>query len=422
MTAADRARGLVDALSRRAFVDVVAGFDDTMRAAISVAGLEQIWDTTLTQVGPLAECTGTEAGQQGAHCIVEVNCRFANAMLVVRVVYDAEQRVAGLFFKPQAAPYTLPAYATPEAFREREVTVGTEPWELPGTLTWPSAGGPAAAVVLVHGSGPNDRDETVGARKPFADLARGLATRGIAVLRYDKRTRVHGARMAASRDLTVAQESIDDALAGAALLRGLPEIDARRVFVAGHSLGGELAPRIGERDAELAGLIVLAGSTRPIGAMMIEQLEYLYSLGGPRTAAQDDKLAEVRATWARVVEIQRGARYEPGEILLGAPPAYWLDLAGYDAPALAKTLSHPMFVVHGGRDYQVTSGDFARWHAALGGRPGATLKLYPALDHLLSAGEGKSTPADYQRAEHVHEEVVRDIAAWISGQPVTGRA
>ena len=90
MTAADRARGLVDALSRRAFVDVVAGFDDTMRAAISVAGLEQIWDTTLIQVGPLAECTGTQAGQQGAHCIVEVNCRFANAMLVVRVAYECE--------------------------------------------------------------------------------------------------------------------------------------------------------------------------------------------------------------------------------------------------------------------------------------------------------------------------------------------
>ena len=133
------------------------------------------------------------------------------------------------------------------AFVERDTAVVTGTIRLPATLTYPAGVARAPGVVLVHGSGPNDRDETVGANKPFRDLAHGLAGRGIVVLRYDKRSKVAPLAFM-GRPFTVDEEVVDDALSAAALLRGLPEVDPSRVVVLGHSLGGTLAPRIGERD------------------------------------------------------------------------------------------------------------------------------------------------------------------------------
>src|SRR5206468_7944705 len=113
-----------------------------------------------------------------------------------------------------------PPYAHPEAFSEREVTVGEGEWKLPGTLTLPKGDGPFPAAVLVHGSGSHDRDETIGPNKTFRDLAWGLSSRGIAVLRYEKRNHVHGEKMVKLIDkMTINDEAIDDAVAAVGLLR-----------------------------------------------------------------------------------------------------------------------------------------------------------------------------------------------------------
>ena len=149
---------------------------------------------------------------------------------------------------------------------------------MPGTLSMPVGRG-AAAIVLVHGSGPNNRDETLGPNKPFRDLAWGLAQRGIAVLRYEKRTRQHGAKLAAAnRNFTVREETTEDAVLAVKLLRSRKEFDPKRIFVLGHSLGGTLAPRIAVEDGALAGIIILAGATRPLQDVAREQLVYLSSI------------------------------------------------------------------------------------------------------------------------------------------------
>ena len=150
--------------------------------------------------------------------------------------------------------HTLPPYVDSEAFTEREVTVGRGEWSLPGTLSVPLQGDLHPAVVLVHGSGPNDRDETIGANKPFKDLALGLASKGVAVLRYEKRTLEHGSKMASLMEvLTPEEEVIEDALAAVSLLKETEGIDPDRIYVLGHSLGGTLAPRIAQGDPHIAG-------------------------------------------------------------------------------------------------------------------------------------------------------------------------
>lgn len=142
---------------------------------------------------------------------------------------------------------------------------------LPATLTMPVGPGPAAAVVLVHGSGPGDRDATVGQIKQFKDLALGLASRGIAVLRYDKRTRVHASLMRDLSGFTVKDESIDDAVAAVQVLRSTSGVDPNRIVVLGHSMGGMLVPRIAAAGPPAAGFVVMAGAARPIPQAVVER-------------------------------------------------------------------------------------------------------------------------------------------------------
>ena len=294
---------------------------------------------------------------------------------------------------------------------ERDVTVGSTPLALPGTLTLPAGKGPFPLIVLVHGSGPNDRDETVGPNRPFRDLARGLSARGVAVLRYDKRTRVYPMSFA-NRAFTVREETTDDALAAIRLARTFAEIDARRIVVAGHSLGGMLAPRIAAEDGKLAGVIVLAGAADESLPDMVErQLAYLKALDGADTAALGAQERAIAPLLARVRALTPADSADKTP-LLGAPAAYWLDLAAYVPLDAARALDVPLFVIHGGRDYQVGARGFERWQAELGGRPHVTMRMYPALNHLFMAGSGPGNPGEYAVPGSVAEEVIGDIAAW----------
>ena len=334
----------------------------------------------------------------------------------IKVVFDTNGRVTGLFFLPsQGYVGDIPSYAMTNTFHETEFTVGQGEWQLPGTLTLPGTNsGPWPAVVLVHGSGPGDRDETGGANKPFRDLAWGLATKGIAVLRYEKRTKKYAARFKEKYPghFTVREETIDDALNAVAQLRNTKGIDPKRIFVLGHSLGGMLAPKIGQTDTNLAGLILLAGSTRPFEDVIVEQTRYLISVNGAPSAEGEAYLAKVQSDVAKLKKLT-AADVSSSVILFGAQPVYWLDLRRYDPLGVAKRLKQPLLVLQGGRDYQVTQVDFNRWKEALGSQPKVTFKFYPKLNHQFVAGEGKSKPDEYEQAGHVAEPVVTDMAEWI---------
>ena len=197
-----------------------------MKAAAPASKLEELWGSLQKQVGAFQQQTGVHTDRMQGYDVVFVTCQFEQSLLDVKVVFDASGQIAGLFFLPALPSHTFepPAYAKADSFQEQDVTVGSGEWALPGTLTLPVGEGPFPAVVLVHGSGPNDRDETIGPNKPFRDLAWGLASQGIAVLRYEKRTKQYPEKMAAIQDtLTVKEETVDDALAAVELLRQTAE-------------------------------------------------------------------------------------------------------------------------------------------------------------------------------------------------------
>ena len=306
----NHARRVLDLMREERFDEVVKEFNAQMVAALSTSQVRDVWASLRQQVGPFAwildERVTTPAAGVTA---VTLGCQFEKTALNVIIAFDSENKIAGLRMVPRPSSTREPTSPpTSSRFKEELVTVGNGEWALPGTLSLPT-GRILAAVVLVHGSGPNDRDETIGPNKPLRDIAWGLADRGIAVLRYEKRTRQHGAKMAAAiKSFTVREETTADAVLAAELLRS-----RKRSIRSGFS-----SSATAWAEHWLPGLRV---RTRPSPAS---------------------------SSW----------------------------------PAL--------------------HGHFWTW-----------LKSYPTLNHLFMSGEGKATPADYQRPGKVEDFVLDDIAEWI---------
>jgi len=381
--------------------------------ALDTTRLGQIWAQLIASAGALTSLTPATVDRQDSLHIVDQAAKFERQDMTIRVVLMPDSTVGGLWFRPPAPPdWTPAAYVTPAAFDEIDLHVGVEPWILPGTLSLPRGDSLLPAVVLVHGSGPHDRDASIGPNKPFRDLAWGLASTGIAVLRYDKRTNAYAGRVPDS--LTIEGEVITDALAALAALRSHPRIDTTRIFLAGHSLGAMMAPAIARRDSALAGLILLAAPARPIVDVMHDQMDYIASL--PET---DDVTRAGLNAMIDSLYMLHFRRLPPTQIVMGAPASYYYDLAEYNPVEALAAVPVPVMLLHGGRDYQVSSVELSEWRNALQYRANAVIREYPSLNHLFIAGTGMPTPVEYGKAGHVSDEVIREVAAWIGTLPVT---
>lgn len=409
-----RAKQLIEQLVAGKPQSVVEMFDATMRRALPAEKVDQVWKETIAPYGAWQRIEKFRVEKSGQYEIVFVTCVFAAGKLDSKFVFSPDHQVAGWFLLP-ASVYEQPTYVDPAQFDELacEVGRGTFLLTLPGTISLPKGTGPFPALLLVHGSGPHDRDETIGPNKPFRDLAHGLASRGIAVLRYEKRTRQHPLAMALLPKLTVKEESIDDAVVAFDLLAKHPKVDPKRIFLLGHSLGGMLIPRIAERQDKFAGFVSLAGSTRPLEDLVLEQSKYILGLDG-WTEADEQKIEELQRQVALVKSDKLTPQTSARDLPLGSVPAtYWLDLRDYHPAESAQRIKQPLLILQGERDYQVTKDDYALWQAALTNHANVTLRSYPKLNHLFMSGEGKSRPSEYLRPGHIDKEVIVDVANWI---------
>jgi dienelactone hydrolase len=318
---------------------------------------------------------------------------------------------------PLATPIDAQVPTAPElpaGLVERPITV-SGPVPLPGTLTMPAGAGPFPGVVLVHGSGAGDRDETVGGNKTFRDIAWGLASRGIVVLRYDKRSNVSPAWFM-KPGFTVNDETIDDAVSALALLREQPAVNKARTFVLGHSLGGMLAPRIAKADGKVAGLIIMAGATQlNLGEQMARQYDYIISISGADSDKVRKAVEPVRPAIARIRALTAAdsADTKPIPGMGGTSPRYWVDLATPSPAQVMREIQRPALVLQGMRDYQVAPDQLDTWLAVVGPRKNLTVIRYPSLTHLFTSGEGTPRPQEYSTPKLVDPQVTIDIADFI---------
>jgi dienelactone hydrolase len=414
------ARELVDLLASGEYEKAVEGFDDKMKEVLPSEKLQEAWEGLLSQTGPYQGQLDTRVEVQEGYRVVSVVTQFELLTLDTQVAFDGTGQIAGLFFVPSQDPvegeyYVPPAYVEPDGFEERNLAIGTEGWILPATFTYPVGEGPFPVVLLVHGSGPHDRDETVGFNKPFRDLAWGLASQGIATLRYEKRTKEHPERVLAQHEqFTIYDETIDDAVAAVQLLGRMKDVDKDRIYVLGHSLGGMVLPRIGELAPDVAGLISLAGPTRPLEDLYLAQVTYIFGLDDEWSEEEVAALEEIEKQIARVKDPDLSSDVPPSDLPLDTPASYWLDLRDYNPAELAANLTQPMLILQGERDYQVTTEDLEGWRQGLSTHGDAEFKAYPTLDHFFIEREAMSTPSDdYASPGHVAAFVLQDLVDWI---------
>lgn len=340
--------------------------------------------------------------------------KFERYSLRFLLSFDADGRMNTIRLMPVPAVSTAqPVVYNKEKMLERDVTVGADGFKLPGTLTLPVGKKKVPLVILVHGSGPNDRDETVGPNKPFRDLAWGLAERGIATVRYEKRTKAYGAAcVPEGREMDYDTESVDDAVAITTWVKTLPEIDADSVYVLGHSLGATLAPRIAERADGVAGIILVAALARPFEDAIVEQVSYISSLRDSSGSAKK-QIEEIKKQADNTKKLGTSEFDDKIPLLLGVPHSYWEFANAYKPVEVAVKLTLPMLILQGERDYQVTMEDFGLWRLGLLRNKNAFFKSYPKLNHMLQEGSGKATPFEYERESPVVGYVMDDIASFI---------
>jgi dienelactone hydrolase len=410
-----RARDIVALLITNNFAKVEAEYDAAMRAALPPGNLATSWASAAQQFGAFQSITGARTQAVGDNQVVLLSCRFEKFDVTLRLVFNTTGELAGLasLSPVSRAVWVAPDYVDAATFDDRAVSVHTGHWDLPGSVTVPKAPGKHPAIVLVHGSGPQDMDESIGPNRMFKDLAYGLASQGVVVLRFEKRTHKYGASISDDpASFTVKDEEMDDADAAVSLVSAMPEVDPARVFLGGHSEGGYLAPRIAAGNPHIAGLVLLAGNVRPLEDLIVEQVRYQAKLAGPITPVIQKAIdaADASAQELRNPNLAAGMTVH----VLGAPlPAsYVLDLRTYHPADVAAALTIPMLVLQGERDYQVTMTDFSLWHDALASHANVTFKSYFDLNHFFFSGSGPSRPTEYIVPTHVSHAVVADIAAW----------
>lgn len=293
-------------------------------------------------------------------------------------------------------------------------------YPLKGILTLPdNITEPVPAVVLVHGSGSSNMDEKVGKITPFKDLAEGLAKQGIACVRYNKRSFSYGFKMVMDKKniVTVKEETIDDAIMAANLLKNDSRIDTSKVFIIGHSMGGMLAPRIDAEGGNFRGLIMMAGSPLPMEKIMLIQLEEQMSeMKGLTKKIISKQLDKFTALFEGLYELTDEAA-KATKIGNGVTLYYFKEMGQPSVEDYLNKTDKPMLIMQGEKDFQVRADrDYAAYQKILVGRSNVTFKLYPGLNHAFVPATYEDismAKKEYSIEKHIGDDVISDIANWI---------
>jgi dienelactone hydrolase len=394
-------------------------FNDDMKNRLKPDDLKSIWSKLVQGFGDF-KGTGKPNGMQFQdYYQIETQMQFTNKNLRYRLAFDKDNKISGMYFVPYRTGRKPNIQLTNnDKLQEFPIMVQSGGVKLPGVLCVPKGVKNFPIVVFVHGSGANDRDETIGPNKPFRDLAHGLAERGIASIRYDKRSLVAPQSLKNLNGQSMFDVLVvNDALAAVALARTIDNVNPKAVFVLGHSMGAYLAPEIAARDANIAGIIMMAANARPLEDLVYEQYKYIYNKDGLSKAEKQD-LHQIRKRVKHVKHLESYLKKtDKPDLPITNNVDFWKAVKDYNQIKTAREIKQPMLLMQGLRDYQVPPREFKIWQHKLHSKKNATFKSYAKLNHLFLEGEGKSYPDEYEKQGNIPDYVISDIALWIKSIP-----
>ncbi len=319
---------------------------------------------------------------------------------------------------------------SPYPYREEEVSYSNPAAkiQLAGTLTIPLGKGPFPAVLLMAGSGPHDRDESIAGHKPFLVLADYLTRKGIVVLRADKRG---VGKSTGDYSKAVMEDFASDGEAGVAYLKTRAEVDPKKIGLVGHSEGGIEAPMAAVADSDVAFIVMMAGPGVRGDELLAEQVALIEKAGGKSQADVDKDVATQRQILALVEKDKDDAALEKDlrttmtgkeadvqislQIKMVSSP-WFRDLVGYDpVPTLSK-VKCPVLAINGEKDLQVppeTNLPLIRKALAAGGNKNFEADELPGLNHLFQTAKTGGI-GEYSEIEETMSPVAMEkVASWI---------
>lgn len=418
-TSEELATSFIKKLEQQQFDSCYAMFDTVIANKISVDMLSQMWASIPRYMGEYKSYTSITKELKDSFELVFVRCEFEKTKMDLQLVFEnPPKKIVGMFFTPpkNKSAYVAPEYAQQHKYYETKIPVKTGTLTLPGALCVPNNVKNPPVIILLAGSGPNDKDESIGPNKPLKDLAIGLASNGIATYRYDKRTLVYAKEISQQMDkFDLNKEVIEDGISAAEMLKKNPDFKDSKIYIVGHSLGAMCAPLIASKSKSVNGIVLLAGNARPLEDLLLEQYNYVFGIDS--LDANEKKEIENLTQQIKILKDPKLLKAASKEQLpLNLPSFYWQSFAKYNQVQVAKKIKQPILVIQGERDYQVTMTDFNLWKQSLSVNPKNQFISYPSLNHMLMKGEGKSIPAEYEKQGNVDEQIILDITKWIKSQ------
>jgi len=339
---------------------------------------------------------------------------FEKGELDFKVSFTKQNTVTSFLFTPpiDKRAYILPSYADTSTFIEQNFTLISGKYKLAGKLCIPKSKGPHPLCILSHGSGPNEMDEKMGPNRVFKDIAYGLASQGIAVFRFNKRTAVYGGQSAEDPEkLTLNDEYLEDLYAAIDTFATHPEIHADKMYLLGHSLGGYIAPRVAANTDKLKGIILAGAPCRHLDSIALEQITYLNSIDTSGTYYRPLKNIKEEVAYLRSGDFDLDS--DPNWLPLGLNAYYWADLLAYDPVKTLKTHPIQTLILNGEDDYQVNMHEFSCWKQRLSTQKKIYYHSFKGLGHGFFSSEGILGPAQYQNQHEVDEAVIKEIKVFI---------
>lgn len=393
------------------FEDTEKLYSKAMKKSFTNTNLKDAWDSVVTDLGDYKGIYEAIETQEKEYQIVTVALEYQNKGLKVFFTYNKAGEIEGLFLNYFVIPNEG---SVTENYAEENVNVpisidGNE-FLLSGMITRPlNQKEPVKLVILVQGSGQTDMNEEIGTagNAIFRDLAHGLAERGIATLRYNKRYFQYPEK--ATDKITINDEVLDDVNSAISYATMLGEFS--KIYIAGHSLGGMLAPVIAENNNEVAGIISLAGSPRSLQDIIYDQNEQVVNtIYGADTSEAKLLMDEVLRQYNAISEL---TIFDEG-VFFGVAAPYWYSLNQLQQAETAKQLEIPMLFLQGKADFQVSvEKDYNSWMSILEGKGNVSFILYDNLNHLFMPTNGYKDESDYNSVSQVPEIVIEDMADWI---------